>query len=879
MSAISSESAAPLKGFTADDIIKAVNSPRARLDVWSHGVRISRFGGEIRSLMIDLCRTAWGEYGTIRVGRFKVEMKLKRVFVGTNKERSVFHFHRNQLDFVLNRLSKHGVPKERLEIIEHEMYEPVKAIHPLHDARPPRDIQLPIIEYIKAPPDARYAPSKVVTLQTGKGKSVALDTHIKIPGGWTTMGEIKLGDIVTAKDGTPTKVTGVYPQGKLQLYRVTFADGRSVEACAEHLWKVYYINTVPHRRWRVVDTAEMMRLISMPNPRVYVDLVDPEVTPEAELPIDPYALGVLLGDGHLGNGRVGLTTPDQFVLDEMQRVLPDVRITHDARFDYRISSEPKGSPNWVMKALIDLGVYGKLANKKFIPEAYLNGSIEQRLALLQGLLDADGTVQKSGSVSFCSVSLELATNVQYLIRELGGIAALRPRQTYYTHNGEKKAGQLAYEVDIRFKKPSSLFRLPRKKDRTNDDNQYSKDLKLRVESIVPTEVKPAQCISVEHPDRLFVVNDFIVTHNTFLSLFSLRGFEQRFAIVLQGRYIDKWIGDVEAAYGAEKGALMVIRGIPQLRAALAMATAGTFKARVLIISGKTMQMYLKYYEQHGVDEFLPVSPMKLYEHFGVGIRLIDEVHQDFHCNFRQDLYTHVPLTVSLSATLEPDQKFVEEMYRVVWPVGTWAPEMEYHKFIAVKALWYRIREPGKLRWLNFMRQYNHTELEKSILKAPQTAAAYVDMITDIVNNAFVTVREPGQKMIVFVATVQMATLLAEHFAVRFPQLLINRYVSEDDYEDLLAADIAVSTIQSAGTAVDIENLRVTLMTTALSTKQGNIQVLGRTRPLKNWPEVTPEFYFLSALDIDKHVQYAKEKKEKFYGKILSYQDLRTNYEI
>ena len=536
MSAISSESAAPSKGFTADDIIKAVNTPRARLDVWSHGVRISRFGGEIRTLMIELCRTAWGEYGTIRVGRFKVEMKLKRVFVGTNKERSVFHFHRNQLDFVLNRLMKLGVPEERLEIIRHEMYEPVTVTHPVKDDRPPRDIQLPIIEYIKAPLDPRYAPSKVVTLQTGKGK-------------------------------------------------------------------------------------------------------------------------------------------------------------------------------------------------------------------------------------------------------------------------------------------------------------------------------------------------------TFLSLFSLRGFQQRFAIVLQGRYIDKWIGDVEGAYGADKGSLMVIRGIPQLRAAMNMVTAGTFKPRVVIISGKTMQMYLKYYEQNGVDDFLPVSPMDLYKHFGVGIRLIDEVHQDFHCNFRQDLYTHVPLSVSLSATLEPDQKFMEEMYRIVWPVGTWAPEMEYHKFIAVKALWYRIREPAKLRWLNFMRQYNHTELEKSILKAPRTSEAYVDMITDIVNKSFVEIREPGQKMMVFVATVQMATLLADHFAVRFPDLLINRYVSEDEYEDLLAADISVTTIQSAGTAVDVENLRITLMTTALSTKQGNIQVLGRTRPLKDWPEVTPEFYFLSALDIDKHVQYAKEKKEKFYGKILSYQDLRTNYEI
>jgi superfamily II DNA or RNA helicase len=536
MSAISSETVRPSNGFTADDIIKAMLAPRARIDVWSHGCRISNFSAEIRTLMIELCRTTWGEYASVRVGRFRTEKKIKRVFVGTTKDRSVFHFHRNSLDFVLNRLGKLNVNRDRLEIIHHEMYEPVSVVHPVGDDRPPREIQLPIIEYLTTPPDPKYAPSKVVTLQTGKGK-------------------------------------------------------------------------------------------------------------------------------------------------------------------------------------------------------------------------------------------------------------------------------------------------------------------------------------------------------TFLSLYSLRKLSLRTMIVLQGRYVDKWIGDIEEAYGAEKGALMVIRGIPQLRGAIEMVRMGTFHPRVIIVSSKTMQMYLKHYETYGVDDYLPIAPTDLYKHFGIGVRLIDEVHQDFHCNFRQDLYTHVPLTISLSATLEPDQRFVEEMYRIVWPVGTWAPEMEYHKFIDVIALWYRFRNLSGIKWLNFMRQYNHTELEKSILKRPEVLRNYLDMIVDIVEKAFIEKMEKGQKMIVFVATVQMATLLADMLANLHPKLLVNRYVSEDEYEDLLSADISVSTLQSAGTAVDIPNLRVTLMTTALSSKQSNIQVLGRTRELKDWPDVTPEFYFLSSLDIDKHQQYAKEKKEKLAGKVLSFRDMRTNYVV
>lgn len=536
MSAASSETAPPSNGFTADDIIKAVLTPRATIDVWSHGCRISNFGAEIRTLMIDLCRTSWADFSMVKVGRFKFERKISRVFVGTTKDRSVFHFHRNQLEFVLAKLGKINVGPEKLNMVYHGMYEPVKVEHPLKDTRPPRDIQLPIIDYVTAPPDPNHAASKVVTLQTGKGK-------------------------------------------------------------------------------------------------------------------------------------------------------------------------------------------------------------------------------------------------------------------------------------------------------------------------------------------------------TYLSLYSLRKIGVRTAIILKGMYIDKWIGDIEEAYGAEKGALMVIRGIPQLRAALAMAKAGTFKPRVVIFSNTTMRMYLDYYEKNGVDDFIPVSPMDLYKALGIGVRLIDEVHQEFHCNFRQDLYTHIPLTVSLSATLEPDQKFMEDMYRIMWPLGTWAPEMEYHKFIAVKALWYRIRDVGKLRWLNFMRQYSHTELEKSIMKRPDILQNYTSMVTDIVEKAFIEKMEKGQKMMIFVATVQLATILADQLASLHRHLLVNRYVSEDEYEDLLAADISVTTLQSAGTAVDVPNLRVTLMTTALSSKQSNIQVLGRTRPLKDWPDVTPEFYFLSSLDIDKHGQYAKEKRSKLDGKVLSFQDLRTNYVV
>ena len=880
MSALSTEAAPTPTRFTADEVIRAVQAPKCVIDVWSHGCRISKFGNEIRTLMIDLCRTRWGEYSMVRVGRFRTEKKISRVYVGTNKQRSFFHFHRNDLQKVLGKLHQLGVAAHRIEIHEHAVYEAPKVKHPLKDTRPPREKQIPVIQYVIDPPDPNHAPSKVVTLQTGAGKAQPLDAQIRVPGGWKTMGEMKVGTEVIAKDGSVTQVTGVYPQGKKEIFRVTFADGRSTECCAEHLWKVFYINTVAHRRWRVVNTLEMIRLLAMPNPRVYIDLPDEETQSDVDLPMDPYILGALLGDGHMGLKTLNFSTNDEFLAEQIRQALPEgLSLRHVRGPDYKIIGS-KGRPNAWIDLMRKLELDGSLSYNKTIPEIYMNGSHGQRLALIQGLLDTDGTVGRlGGGITFCTTSPFLATQFQYLIRSVGGIATMGIRNPTYTHNGERRLGRKAYVISVRHKTPSSLFRLPRKVELCKDDGQYAADLKLRVMSVESIGEKEAQCIAVDHPDRLYVTDDFIVTHNTFLSLYALREIGHRVAIILKGMYVDKWIGDIEEAYGAEKGALMVIRGIPQLRAAIQMATLGKFTPRVVVISNKTMFMYLKYYEQNGVDEFLPVAPLDFYKHLGIGVRLIDEVHQEFHCNFRQDLYTHIPLTLSLSATLEPDSPFIREMYEICWPPGTWAPEMEYHKFIAVKSVWYRLADPNKLRWLNFMRQYSHTEYEKSILKQPKILQNYLDMIVDLVERAFIEKREPGQKMMIFVATVQMATVLRDLLANLHPTLLVNRYVSEDEYEDLVGADISVTTLQSAGTAVDVPNLRITLMTTALSTKQGNIQVLGRTRPLKDWPDVTPEFFFLSAKDVDKHVQYAREKKEKLSGKVLSFQELQSHYVV
>lgn len=353
----------------------------------------------------------------------------------------------------------------------------------------------------------------------GTGKALTLNTLIKIPGGWKTMGEMKVGDSVIAQDGTTTKVIGVYPQGVTPIYRIRFRDGRFVDTNGEHLWKCFSKNATLSQQWSIRNTFEIQRLLLRSSSRIYIPLCLPEPLPEAVLPIDPYILGYIIGNGGLTGGVPIISTTDKVVIDEIRNALPStLKIEHRGGYDYSITRKENVGPNEYWESLTNLGLTKKYAHEKFIPEIYLMGSIEQRFALLQGLMDSDGTADKSGSCSFCSSSEILAKQVQSLIHSLGGIAAIAERHPWYTYKGIRQQGRTAYQVNIRFKTPSKLFRLRRKEVRVSDFNQYSDGLKLRVVSVERIADAPTQCIAVDHPDKLFVIQNHIVTHNTVMDL-------------------------------------------------------------------------------------------------------------------------------------------------------------------------------------------------------------------------------------------------------------------------------------------------------------------------------------------------------------------------
>lgn len=358
---------------------------------------------------------------------------------------------------------------------------------------------------------------------TGAGKAQPLDAKVLTPFGWTTMGRIQVNSLVIGGDGQAHRVSGVFPQGVKDVYRITFSDGTSTECCADHLWNVQ-TRSQKHRRqgFKVMALKEIMAagLTEAGGAKWFIPVTKPvDFFGIADLPIDPYVLGCLLGDGQLGKNGTLYTTrissADQFIVNEVGDRLSGVAtLKHLSNYDYAVQSRPAiGHKSVITSLLDDLGLMGKHSWEKFIPRDYLYSSIDNRIALLRGLMDTDGTIEThSGRApEFCTTSKQLAEDVCELVRSLGGVTRIRYKAiNAYTYGGERKVGRPCYRITVSIS--DNPFLLPRKADHHNlSPNQG------RTKAIVKIDLvgqKECRCIMVDSRDHTYVTDDYIVTHNT-----------------------------------------------------------------------------------------------------------------------------------------------------------------------------------------------------------------------------------------------------------------------------------------------------------------------------------------------------------------------------
>ncbi|MBI2217998.1 MAG: replicative DNA helicase [Candidatus Rokubacteria bacterium] len=371
-----------------------------------------------------------------------------------------------------------------------------------------------------------FQPSDFIIIagRPSMGKAQPLDAPVKTVTGWKRMGDLRLGDALASIDGRPSFVSGIFPQGRQQIHRVTFSDGRSTECTAEHLWRVH------DRRWReprVLTTERVAALLRRARyrHRLWIDAPSGDFGHDEPLPIDPWLLGARLGDGKLSGSSLMFSTADAEIRElVLEHATAAFALRAGGGDDWRIvqaaGAHRKGvagvAPNTLMESLRRLGLWGIRSEEKFIPAVYLNASRDARLALLSGLMDTDGWVERWGSARFCSTSARLARDVADLVRSLGGWCSVRRRRTTYSHAGTRHAGRPAYVCNIQHSEPKTMFQLSSKRARP-----LSAPRRRRwpvFVSVEPTRLSEAQCIAVTHPSRTYITGDYVVTHNTAFAL-------------------------------------------------------------------------------------------------------------------------------------------------------------------------------------------------------------------------------------------------------------------------------------------------------------------------------------------------------------------------
>ena len=346
---------------------------------------------------------------------------------------------------------------------------------------------------------------------TGTGKSQPIDEPVFTPEGWKPIGKLQPGDFVIGRNGKPTEVLAVYPQGILPVYRLTFSDGASTRACGEHLWAMRskaddYLN----KPYRILSTIELMDPEFLPGHGSWrVPLPRPIDWTHKNLPIDPYVLGLLLGDGSYKQATPRLTTKDEELVKAIEEITGLTGVKRgEIDFSFYDPTAKRPAVNPLMAELRKLGLHKQNTQEKAVPPEYFLGSVHQRLSLLQGLMDSDGTV-KRGRASFSSTSINLADAVQFLARSLGGVATKNRQEAWL--NGERHHD--AFSVRIRLPKGMIPFRLRRKIAKLKPLGALART----VRSITPDGEVECVCIRVAAANSLYVTNDFIVTHNTFIA--------------------------------------------------------------------------------------------------------------------------------------------------------------------------------------------------------------------------------------------------------------------------------------------------------------------------------------------------------------------------
>lgn len=454
----------------------------------------------------------------------------------------------NPKQFEINQRFETLKPKDIFDGLKRRIYK-VEGEYVEGDASVTTDVSVGIdelLEKLKNSPDAgarfqgkyfntvtrgaRKGKYYLVSLGSGVGKALPNSSTIPTPNGWRTVKDIQVGDYLFDAMGKPTKVLGVYPQGEKEVWEVTFKDGRTVKCCGEHLWSYFTDNQsknqIIKRNFKTSTTKELSSMTLQDNNggyKIFVPMQKAVEYSEKKHFIPPYAFGLMLGDGSFRfqeNQKAFSYSSENEILPNEIAILCgwNVKRNSDKNYNWTFSYKEKKNLRqknvWVQDILIEHPeLIGVKSEDKFIPRNYLEDSVKNRFALLNGLLDSDGSVDEKGRVSLFTISEQMKNDIVELARSLGF-------KTHVRIDSHKKTN-ICYDITITGtpEDKNKLFRLPRKREKMNNwfmkTNRKESNLGNPIVSIAKLKYSEEMtCFYVDNEEHLFLAEDFCVTHNT-----------------------------------------------------------------------------------------------------------------------------------------------------------------------------------------------------------------------------------------------------------------------------------------------------------------------------------------------------------------------------
>lgn len=378
------------------------------------------------------------------------------------------------------------------------------------------------------------------------GKCLPLDAPVRMADGTCkALRDVEVGDYVLGYDmasgrATPTRVTEVVRSGEMEVFESTFSDGGAVRCTRDH-WMPGYLRSgrrnwshgaitplLPKKR-RFWEYAQAVGNTVTCRPS-FLSPTMVEFLPPAALPVPPYAMGALLGDGNLTNGQVRFASGDASLVERVAADLGDLvsAVRHDGGPNYRLIMARRGNHRELAKRLRDIGAWGKGSREKRVPARYLHASADDRRALLAGLVDTDGTAKE-----FTSVSAGLVEDFAFLVRSLGGKATVHATSKVCGNavGGPKRVEcwrcywRLDDRLPLHYKRKQPVA--------TKRACDYARRIVRDVRSL---GMRHCGCITVEHPDHCFIAYDWVAVGNT------ESGGGYATVCHLTGRYPDWWPG-------------------------------------------------------------------------------------------------------------------------------------------------------------------------------------------------------------------------------------------------------------------------------------------------------------------------------------------------